>query len=147
MTLLQRALQKSGAPFGLEEMQRLFERYGDALDIQVERNGTGQITAFAILTPPVAMMDKWVSSVVFAATDGTVDARALFERLKIHARKSGADTLMAWTWRDAWAVARRFGGVVDSAVRWDLEGVTVPGPQEPRRRRHRKKRRKMKEAV
>ena len=120
LTLLERALKKAKAPFGLADVEEFFRLYGSLIHLMVERNAEGQIVAFAVLLPPARLLGRTTCQLLLLGSDGTVDRRH-FERVKTQARLMGADTMIGTTWRNANALARMSGGVVDSVnVRWDL---------------------------
>lgn len=121
MNLLDRFLVKSKAPFTKADLEEALTLYGPAMQLVTHR-ADGKIVAFAILTLPMRLLGKTISTILAAGTDGTVDARELFETVKLRARSWGADTLLAATWRNPEAITRRFGGTIDSTnLSWRLD--------------------------
>lgn len=77
--------------------------------------------AFALLLPPYRIFGRNVCHLLAAGSDSRLDARVLLEDVKDKAREMGADTLMAGTWRNPKAIARKFDAVIDSVnLRWTL---------------------------
>lgn len=122
MTVLDRFLEKSKAPYTKDDIAALFAQYGDAIRLLTEKRD-GQIVAFAVLVPPIRVMGQSVCQLLAAGTDGSVDAKVLFEQVKDEAKQMGADMLMAAVFRSPKAFVRRFDAQIESTnIRWDLGG-------------------------
>ena len=121
MILLDRFLAKSKSPYRREDIADLMAQHGDKIRVLTRINPKGEVGAFALLTVPIPMCGHQVSTIIAAGTDGTLDARALFQELKSAARTLGADQLIVNTWRNPQVMVKRFGATIDSVtLRWDL---------------------------